>query len=137
MLSFFLWNVSFFYFHWFLFWFAQWNNFIGYFNFNQISSYFCSFLKYSFRSKHSFSISSTLLIWSVNQNSTKENSVLILFIIFKENSEILINYPNCLFGAKANKTFEVCWLSFFTRLQCTKKNSTDSNFRTFSPSLSL
>ena len=40
------------------------------------------------------SISSALLTWSVNQTSTKENSVLTVFIIVKECSEIFINCPN-------------------------------------------
>ena len=53
--------------------------------------------------------SSALLTWSVNQTSTEENSALIVFIIVKECGEIFINYPNCLFGTKVNKTFEVCW----------------------------
>ena len=55
------------------------------------------------------SISSALLTWSVNQTSTKENSVLTVFIIVKECGEIFINCPNCLFGTKLNKTFDECW----------------------------
>ena len=55
------------------------------------------------------SISSALLAWSVNQTSTKENSVLTVFIIVKECSEIFINCTNCLFGRKVNKPFDVCW----------------------------
>ena len=54
------------------------------------------------------SISSALLAWFVNQTSTKENSVLIVFIIVKECGEIFINCPNCLCGTKLNKTFDVC-----------------------------
>ena len=54
------------------------------------------------------SISSALLAWSVNQNPTEENSVLTVFIIVKECGEIVINCPNCLFGTKVNKTFDVC-----------------------------
>ena len=54
------------------------------------------------------SISSGLQTWSVNQNSTKENSVLIVFIIVKECGNILINFPSCLLETKVNKTFEVC-----------------------------
>ena len=54
------------------------------------------------------SISSGLQTWSVNQTSTKENSVLIVFIIVKECGNILINFPNCLLETKVNKTFEVC-----------------------------
>ena len=55
------------------------------------------------------SISSALLVRSVNQTSTEENSVLTVFIIVKECGEIFINCPNCLFGTKVNKTFDVCW----------------------------
>ena len=55
------------------------------------------------------SISSGLLNWSINQTSIKENCVLIVFIIVKDCGNILINCPNCLFGTKVNKTFEVCW----------------------------
>ena len=55
------------------------------------------------------SISSALLAWSVNQTSKEKNSVLTVFITVKENSEIFINCPNCLFGTKLNKTFDVCW----------------------------
>ena len=54
------------------------------------------------------SISSALLVSSVNQTSTKENSVLNVFIILKEWGEIFINCGNCLFGTKLNKTFNVC-----------------------------
>ena len=54
------------------------------------------------------SISGALLNWSVNQMSTKENSVLIVFIIVKDRCELLINCPNSLFETKLNKTFEVC-----------------------------
>ena len=54
------------------------------------------------------SISSALLIWTVNQTLAREISVLIVFIIVKECGEIFINYPNCLFGKKVNKTFDVC-----------------------------
>ena len=79
------------------------------------------------------SISSALLTWSVKQTSTKENSVLIVFLIVKQ----LINFPTCLFGTKVNQTFEACWQSFLTRLQCTKAISTDSIFGTFSQILSL
>ena len=55
------------------------------------------------------SISSSLLTWSVIQTSREENSVLTEFIIVKECGEIFINCPNCLFGTKVNKTFDVCW----------------------------
>ena len=55
-----------------------------------------------------FSIPSALLAWSVSQTSTEENLVLTVFIILKECSEIFIHCPNCLFGTKVNKTFEVC-----------------------------
>ena len=55
------------------------------------------------------SIWSTLLTWSVNQTLIEENSVLTEFIIVKECGEIFINCPNCLFGTKVNKTFEICW----------------------------
>ena len=51
------------------------------------------------------SISSALLKWSVNQTSTKENSIAIVFIIVKERGEIFINCANCLFGTKVNKIF--------------------------------
>ena len=54
------------------------------------------------------SISSALLIWSVNQTLAREISVLIVFIIVKECGEIFINCPNCVFGKKVNKTFDVC-----------------------------
>ena len=54
------------------------------------------------------SISSALLTWFVNQTSTEENSVLTVFIIVKECGETFINCPNCLFGTKLNKTFDVC-----------------------------
>ena len=54
------------------------------------------------------SILSALLTWYVNQTSTKENSVLTVFIIVKECGEVFINCPNCLFGTKLNKTF-VLW----------------------------
>ena len=36
-------------------------------------------------------MSSALLVWSVNQTSTKENSVLTVFIIVKECGEIFIS----------------------------------------------
>ena len=55
------------------------------------------------------SIWSTLLTWSVNQTVIEENSALTEFIIVKECGEIFINCPNCLFGTKVNKTFEICW----------------------------
>ena len=84
-----------------------------------------------------FLISSALLTWSVNQTLTEENSVLTVFIIVKECGEIFINCPNCLFGTKLNKTFDVCWSSFLTKLQWTKITSTDSNFGTFSLYFSL
>ena len=54
------------------------------------------------------SISSALTTWAVNQTLTKENSVLIVFIIVEECGDILINCPNCLFGTKVNKTLEMC-----------------------------
>ena len=54
------------------------------------------------------SISSALLAWSVNQNSTEENSVLTVLIIVKECGEIVINCPNCLFGTEVNKIFDMC-----------------------------
>ena len=51
------------------------------------------------------SISSALLTWSVNQASTEENPVLTVFVIVRGCGEIFINYPNCIFGTKVNKTF--------------------------------
>ena len=54
------------------------------------------------------SISSALLAWSVNQTSAKENSVLTAFLIVRECDEIFTNCPNCLFGTKLNKAFDVC-----------------------------
>ena len=44
----------------------------------------------------------------VNQTSTEKNSVLTVFITVKECIEIFINYPNCLFETKVNKTFDLC-----------------------------
>ena len=35
-------------------------------------------------------------------------SVLTVFIIVKKCGKIFINCPNCLFGTKVNKTFDVC-----------------------------
>ena len=55
-----------------------------------------------------FSISSGLLDWSVNQNSTEENSVFAVFIIVKTCGEIFNNCLNCLFGTKLNNTFDAC-----------------------------
>ena len=55
-----------------------------------------------------FSISSGLLDWSVNQNSTEENSVFAVFIIVKTCGEIFNNCPNFLFGTKLNNTFDAC-----------------------------
>ena len=55
------------------------------------------------------SVSSALLIWSVNQTSIKENSVLTVFIIVKECGETFTYCPNRLFGTKLNETFNVCW----------------------------
>ena len=52
---------------------------------------------------------SSALVWSVNQTSIKQNSVWTVFIIVKECGEIFIDCPNCLFGKKLNKTFDVCW----------------------------
>ena len=52
-------------------------------------------------------MSIALLTWSLNQTLTKKNSVLIVFIIVKECGKIFINCPNCVFGTKVNKTFEV------------------------------
>ena len=54
------------------------------------------------------SISVALLTWSLNETSTEKNSVLTVFIIVKKCGEIFINCPNCLFGTKLNKTFDVC-----------------------------
>ena len=56
--------------------------------------------------------SCALLAWSVNQTSAEENSVLTVFIIVKECGEILINCPDCLFGRKVNKTFDVLIIVF-------------------------
>ena len=53
-------------------------------------------------------MSSALLIWSVNQTLTKENSVLTVFIIIKECGKISVNCLSCLLGTKLNKTFDVC-----------------------------
>ena len=55
------------------------------------------------------SISSAVLVWSVKQTSAKENSVLTVFNIVKECGEIFIYCPNCLFGTKLNKNFDMCW----------------------------
>ena len=50
------------------------------------------------------SISSALQIWSVvNQTTTKEKSVLTVFIIVRECGGIFINRPNCSFGTKVPK----------------------------------
>ena len=37
-----------------------------------------------------------------------ENSVFVVFSIVNECGDILINCPNCLFGAKVNNTFAAC-----------------------------
>ena len=79
------------------------------------------------------SIPSPLLAWSVNQTLTEENSVFTVFIIVKACREIFINCPNFLSGTKVNNTFDICWQSFLTKLQCTKTTSTNSNLGTFSP----
>ena len=60
-----------------------------------------------------------------------ENSVFVVFSIANQYGDILIYWPNCLFGTKVNDTFDACWSLLFTRLQCTKTTSTDSNFGTF------
>ena len=54
------------------------------------------------------SISCGLLTSPIKQTSTEENSVLTVFIIVQECGEIFINSPNCLFGTKVNKTFDMC-----------------------------
>ena len=77
------------------------------------------------------------LTWSVNQTSTEADSVLTVFIIVKQCGEIFINCTNDLFGTKVNKTFDVCWKSFLTRLQCIETSLTVSNFGLFFPSLSV
>ena len=46
------------------------------------------------------SISSCLLIWSVNHTSVYKNSVFVVFSIVREWDDILINWPNSLFGTK-------------------------------------
>ena len=38
-----------------------------------------------------------------------ENSVFVVFNIVNEWGDILINYPNCLFGTKINNTLDACW----------------------------
>ena len=86
---------------------------------------------------HLSSISSALPAGFVNQTSTKQNSVLTVFIIIKDCCEVFISCPNCLFGTKINKIFDECSWSFLAKLQCTKTTSTDSNFGTISPFLSL
>ena len=58
---------------------------------------------------HYLQFLSALLSGFVNQTSTKENSVLTVFIIVKEFGEICINCPNCLLRTKLNKTFDECW----------------------------
>ena len=44
----------------------------------------------------------------VYHNSMNENSVFVLFKNVNEWDEILINWPNYLFGTKVNNTFDVC-----------------------------
>ena len=56
----------------------------------------------------SSSISSALLIWSINQTLTEDNAVLTVFIFVKQCGKVFINCPNCLFEAKVNRTFDVC-----------------------------
>ena len=58
------------------------------------------------------SIGSALLKWSVNQTSTEENSIAIVFIIVKERGEIFINCANCLFGTKVKKFLRVLVIIF-------------------------
>ena len=55
------------------------------------------------------SISNTSLTGSVNQTLAEENLVWTVFIIAKECGEIFINCPNCLFGRKVIKTFDLRW----------------------------
>ena len=38
-----------------------------------------------------------------------ENSAFVVFSIVNERGDILINCPNCLFGAKVNSTLDACW----------------------------
>ena len=113
-------------------------------SFNVFSKFRCCWISYFYKGYPIIivkltlsSISSALLTWSENQASSKGNLVVIVFIIAKECGKIFINCPNCLFGTKVNRIFEERWLSFLTRLQCTKTTSTDSNFGTFSSPLPL
>ena len=63
-------------------------------------------------------------------------SVFVVFIIVKEWGDVLVSCPNCLFGTKVNNTLDACWYLLLAKLQCTKTTSADSNFVTFSPSIS-
>ena len=64
-----------------------------------------------------------------------EDSVFVVFNIFNVAFNI-VNWPNCLVGTALNNTLDACWKLLLTKLHCTKKSSADSNFGTFSPSLS-
>ena len=75
------------------------------------------------------------LFWSASHTSIDENCVFIVLRIVNKCVDILIKCPNCLFGTKVNNTFDAYQWLLFTRLQCTKTTSTNSNFST-SPSLS-
>ena len=78
------------------------------------------------------SISRGLLFLSVNHTSINENYVFMIFSIINGCGEILINCLNCLSGTNINNTFDACWQSFLTMLQCINTTSTDSNFGIFS-----
>ena len=83
------------------------------------------------------SISSGLLLWSVNHTWMDWNHGLVVFSIIDTWGEIVINWLNCLLGTKINNTLDTCWQPLLTKLQCTKKTSADSSFGASSPSLSL
>ena len=55
------------------------------------------------------SISSGLLFWLVNHNSTDLNSALVVFSIVNEWCEIVIHWPNGLLGTKVNNTLDAFW----------------------------
>ena len=63
------------------------------------------------------SISSGLLFWSVNHNWTDWNSSLVVFNIVNKCGEIVINWRNCLLGAKVNNALDACWKLLLTRLK--------------------
>ena len=63
------------------------------------------------------------LFWLVNYISLNGNSELEVLRIVKLCKEILINYPNALFGTKINKRFHVYWKFSLTMIQWNKITS--------------